>query len=324
MLIKNLYPMEDIIPPIPREAILDELTKERFVRKTNNGNNEIFIISDYDSPNTMLEIGRLREISFRESGGGTGMSTDIDDYDRGENGFKQLLVWNPEDKEVVGGYRFIDCKNLHIDADGQVHTPTAKLFNYSQCFINDYLPITLELGRSFVQPLYQPSRNVRKGMYSLDNLWDGLGALVVDYPNARYFFGKVTMYSHFDVYARDLILHFMHKYFPDPDALVVPHIPLSIQTPVSELEAAFTEGSYEGDYKLLVQLVRNRNENIPPLFNAYMNLSSTMRTFGTALNAGFGEVEETGIMLTIPDIYDAKKDRHTKTYRKNETPSHLT
>lgn len=315
--------MEELLPPISREAILDELTKERFMRNTNNGNNEIYIISDFDSPNTMLEIGRLREISFRESGGGTGMSTDIDDYDRGENGFKQLLVWNPEDQEIVGGYRFIDCKNLDIDDEGEVHTPTAKLFKYSSQFISEYLPFTIELGRSFVQPLYQVSRNVRKGMYSLDNLWDGLGALVVDYPQTKYFFGKVTMYSHFDPYARDLILHFMQKYFPDPDSLVVPHVPLPVLTPVNELDAAFTEGNYEADFKLLVQLVRARNEHVPPLFSAYMNLSSTMRTFGTALNAEFGEVEETGIMITIADIFDAKKDRHTKTYQKGESPIHL-
>lgn len=312
--------MDSIIPPIEKKLLLQELNKEKFLRNTNNGNNEIYIVTAEDSPNLMQEIGRLREISFRESGGGTGKSTDIDRFDLGPNGFKQLIVWNPEENEIVGGYRFIDCKLLEQNENGQVQTPTAGLFAYSAKFIQDFLPTTLELGRSFVQPAYQPSRNLRKGMYSLDNLWDGLGALVVDYPDSQYFFGKVTMYGHFDAFARDLILYFMKLYFPDPDQLVYPHYPLQYKTDQLLLQNVFEGNNYESDYKVLVQKVRAQNENVPPLVSAYMNLSSTMRTFGTALNAKFGEVEETGILIKISDIFDAKKDRHLNTYIKGEQP----
>lgn len=314
--------MERVIDAVHKELLKSELTSEKFQRNTNNGNNEIYIFSGDEAPYLMQEVGRLREISFRDSGGGTGMETDIDDYDFGEDGFKQLIVWNPEEEEIVGGYRFVDCKILKIDDHRQVHTPTAKLFHYSEKFINDYLPFTIELGRSFVQPSYQPSKNIRKGMYSLDNLWDGLGALAVDYPDAKYFFGKVTMYGHFNSVARDFILYFFNLYFPDKEKLVTPHIPLIYKTDAKELEAAFKGNDYESDYKNLVQLVRARNEGIPPLFNAYMNLSSTMRTFGTALNASFGEVEETGIMVTINDIFSAKKDRYIHSYIKGEMPKH--
>ncbi len=304
--------MEAIIPPVERETLRHELTKERFVRKTNNGDNEIYIISDVDSPMTMQEIGRLRELSFRDSGGGTGMAVDIDDYDLGENGFKQLIVWNPEDQAIMGGYRFIHCKNLDISANGQVKTPTAKLFHYSPHFVKDFIPWTIELGRSFVQPEYQPSKNLRKGMYALDNLWDGLGALIVDYPDVKYFFGKVTMYRHFDAFARDLILYFMKLYFPDPDKLVYPHDPLSNKTDANRIEQVFKGNDYAGDYKILVQQVRKQGENIPPLVNAYMALSATMRTFGTAWNKSFGDVEETGIIITINDIFPEKKDRYIR------------
>jgi hypothetical protein len=315
--------MVEVIAPVDTEILISELVSERFLRKTNNGNNEIYVISAVDSPNLMREIGRLREISFRDSGGGTGMSIDIDDYDLGENGFKQLIVWNPEENEVVGGYRFIECKNLHVDKNNHVHTPTAKLFAYSEKFIKEYLPYTIELGRSFVQPAYQPSKNFRKGMYSLDNLWDGLGALIIDYPETRYFFGKVTMYGHFQAYARDLILYFMNLYFPDPDHLVYPHEPLPYKTDLETIENTFSGKNYEQDFKLLTQLVRNENESIPPLFNAYMSLSGTMRTFGTALNASFGEVEETGIIVKLMDIFESKKDRHLISYIKGELPKHL-
>lgn len=315
--------IEPIIEAIPREAILKELTRERFMRKTNFGNNELYVIHASEAPAVMQEIGRLRELSFRDSGGGTGSAVDIDEFDLQENGFKQLIVWSPEDLEIIGGYRFLDCSLLKPAKDGHIHTPTAHLFHYTPKFIADFLPYTIELGRSFVQPAYQPSKNLRKGMYSLDNLWDGLGALTVDYPHIRYFFGKVTMYDHFEAFARDLILHFLHTYFPDQDRLVYPHQPLPYKTDPAKLKALIKGGNYAGDYKALVQLVRQHGENIPPLVNAYMNLSPTMRTFGTALNAEFGEVEETGILVTIGDIFAEKKDRHTNSYVKGDLPLHL-
>lgn len=315
--------METVKDAVDRALLKSELTRERFLRNTMNGNNEIYVFKGDEAPHLMNEVGRLREISFREAGGGTGLAIDVDDYDFGEGGFHQLIVWNPEAEDIVGGYRYVDCSILRIDADGQVHTPTAKLFHYSEKFVREYLPYTIELGRSFVQPAYQPTKNLRKGMYSLDNLWDGLGGLVTEYPAARYFFGKVTMYGHFEAHARDLILYFFNLYFPDREALVTPHIPLVLKTPADQLSAFFEGNNYEADYKKLVQLVKTYNEAIPPLFNAYMNLSSTMRTFGTALNASFGEVEETGIMITINDIFNAKRDRYINTYVKGETPRHL-
>ncbi len=312
--------MEKLIDAVDKRLLKAELTHKHFLRNTNNGGNEIFVFKAEDAPNLMNEVGRLRELSFRESGGGTGMAIDVDDYDFGEGGFSQLIVWNPEEEEIVGGYRYVDCKILKIGENGQVHTPTAHLFHYTEKFIKEFLPYTIELGRSFVQPAYQPTKNLRKGMYSLDNLWDGLGGLVKEHPESRYFFGKVTMYGHFEEHARDLILYFFNLYFPDKDKLVVPHIPLVYKTAPEELANYFEGRDYEVDYKKLIQLVRSYNEGIPPLFNAYMNLSSTMRTFGTALNASFGKVEETGIMITIDDIFTAKKDRYINSYIKGESP----
>ncbi|PKP33823.1 MAG: hemolysin [Bacteroidetes bacterium HGW-Bacteroidetes-17] len=307
--------METIMPPVNKASLEKELNDEIFIRNTNFGNNEIYVFTAHDSPNLMQEVGRLREITFRDAKGGTGKSIDIDSFDTSEIPFKQLIVWNPEDKEIIGGYRFIHCKNLQINEKGVVSTPTAELFKYSEKFVKEFLPCTIELGRSFVQPLYQPSNNIRKGMYSLDNIWDGLGSIMVDNPDVKYLFGKVTMYPHFNVYARDIILFFMEKYFPDKDELVRPHKPMNYTTDADELNRVFTSRSYDEDYKILVQKVRSLGENIPPLFNAYMNLSSTMRTFGTALNDHFGLVEETGIMVTVDDIFEVKKDRHVTTYK---------
>lgn len=317
--------MNKIIDPVPVADIMSELTLERFFRKTNNGGNELYIVNAHNSPAIMREIGRLREISFRDSGGGTGLDCDIDVFDtRDENFFEQLIVWNPIDKAIVGGYRFLLCDQLPVDDNGQVDTPTSELFLYSEMFVKEYLPSTLELGRSFVQPDYQPSKSLSKGLYSLDNLWDGLGSLRDLYPTAEYYFGKVTMYPQLDRTARDMILYFIQKHFPDKENLVAPkpELNLPIKTDPAELEAIFTGENYQENYKILVKHVRERGAAVPPLVNAYMSLSPTLRSFGTALNPGFGSVEETGMLLTMSDMFEEKAQRHM-TYDKNEVPMHL-
>jgi len=310
--------MKTIIPPVDKRLLEKELTSERFLRNTNNGNNEIYLVSDNDSPAVIREIGRLREVTFRDAGGGTGKELDIDAYDKGEYAFKQLVLWDPQEKEIIGGYRFIHCNDLEIINNNEVKSPTASLFKYSDKFIKEYFPYTIELGRSFVQPLYQPTFNLRRGMYALDNLWDGIGAVIVDNENIKYMFGKVTMYPDFDTLARDMILFFLHKYFPDNEQLIFPIDPLIIETSEKILNNIFTGCNYDEDYKTLIQKVRKLEENVPPLVNAYMNLSATMKTFGTAVNRRFGDVEETGILLTVEDIFPIKKDRHLTSYKKEK------
>jgi hypothetical protein len=302
--------IEDLILPIDKALLVSELTPQKFVKNTNNANNEIYIFTHHDSPNLMLEIGRLRELTFRDAGGGTGRSMDIDEFDTMDSPFKQLIVWNPRDQEIVGGYRFLHLRYLKFDDHGHPMTPTAEIFKFSRKFIDEFQDKTIELGRSFVQPEYQPMYNLRKGMYSLDNIWDGLGAIISGNPDVEYFFGKFTMYTTFNQYARDLLLYFLNHYFPDSDKLVYPINPLGYHHDTADLAANFTGATYDENYKILNQLIRARKENIPALVNAYMNLSSTMRTFGTCINPFFGDVEETGIMICIPDIYDHKKERH--------------
>lgn len=310
--------METIIPPVDRELIEKELNEDRFIRNTNNANNRIYVITHHDSPNTMREIGRLREMTFRDAGGGTGKAIDMDQYDTDEVPFKQLIVWDPREREIIGGYRFIHGKEIRKNKDGTLRTPTGKLFNISDKFIKEYLPVTVELGRSFVQTFYQPTVDLRRGMYSLDNIWDGLGAIVIDNPDIKYLFGKVTLYPHYDQLAKDLLYYFISKYFPDKEGLISPKEPIELSTPEKVLKSIFSGCNYDEDYKILVHKIRSVNEHVPPLFNAYMNLSATMKSFGSAVNPAFGNVEEMGIIVTIADIYDYKKDRHISTYLKDD------
>lgn len=305
--------MKTIIPKVERQLLDQELTSDKFLSDTNNGGNEIYVFTAHDSPYLMREVGRLREITFRDAGGGTGFELDVDKYDEFEKPFQQLIVWNPTDKEIVGGYRFIHGKDIEIK-NGEVESATSHLFKYSDKFLKEYLPYSLELGRSFVQPNYQPTFNLRKGMYSLDNLWDGLGAMIVEAPGVKYLFGKMTMYTDYNKKARDILLYFMYNFFSDKDNLLLPHEQLKLETPESEIEAIFTGSTFEENYRFLIQSLRANKENIPPLFSAYMNLSQTMRIFGTAVNDEFGYVEETGMMITIDDVYEKKKKRYVQSY----------
>lgn len=298
-----------IIPAIDKEILKAELQASGLIRHTRKGDNEIYIINVHNAPNVIREIGRLREVTFRTAGGGTGEALDLDQYDTEDPCYQQLIVWSPEDEEIVGGYRYILCKEA-IDADGTIHLSTAHYFDFTDRFVNDYLPHTCELGRSWVQPNYQPSVNPRKGLYALDNIWDGLGALVRQHPEIKYFFGKVTMYPTYNRECRDFLLHFMHYYFPDNEHLMKPFHPLKQEYDRNYADSQLTGLEFKEGFKVLNNYVRARGENIPPLVNIYMNLSPTMKTFGTAVNPDFGDVEETGILVTIADIYEDKKERH--------------
>jgi hypothetical protein len=306
--------MQDIISPVEKSDIKKELTPDKFLRHTNYGNNELYIVTYHDSPTTMREIARLREVTFRAAGGGTGKELDLDKFDYAEDPYKQLISWDPEEEEILGGYRYKVCDKETKPENLATH----KMFHFSEKFMQEFLPYTIELGRSFIQPKFQSTGSARKTLYALDNLWDGLGALVVKNPNNEYFFGKVTMYPHFNQKARDLILHFLHKEFFDAYDLVHPKKPEKITTDEKELDQIFTGDNYDQNLKILSQEVRKLGENIPPLINAYMNLSRTMKIFGTALNKSFGNVEETGIMITISDIYPKKKKRHVETFREEQ------
>ena len=311
----TLYPiyyviMENIINPISKELLKAELTEDKRLRHTNRGSNDLYIIDAHNSPNVMLEIGRLREIAFRASGGGTGKSVDIDDFDTMEIPYKQLVVWNPDAEEIIGGYRYIHGADVKFDDKGQPILATSHMFHFSEKFIHEYLPRTLELGRSFVAIEYQASRGDTKGLFALDNLFDGLSALTVVLDDAEYFFGKMTMYPSYDRLARDMILYFLDKHFGDRRHLVSSYHPLFIEHNPKLFRELFTEKDFKLDYRILNAQVRQRGCNIPPLVNAYMNLSPTMLVFGTAINHEFGEVEETGILIGVNELHEDKRKRH--------------
>jgi hypothetical protein len=307
---------EDIIKPISKDLLKSELTPERLLRTTNKSHNHIYVITAANAPHVMQEIGRLREIAFRTSGGGTGKAVDIDEFDTMENGCKQLIVWNPEAEEIIGGYRYLFGDNWQLNDEGQPNLAMNHMFNFSDKFMKEYAPYTVELGRSFVSLEYQNVRKNTKSIFALDNLWDGLGALTVINPKCKYFLGKMTMYPSFVRRGRDMILYFLNKHFGDTEQLIVPINSQKIETPQEELERIFCEDDFKKDYRILNREVRQLGFNIPPLVNAYMNLSPTMKFFGTAINYEFGDVEESGILIAMDEIFEEKRIRHINSFVK--------
>jgi hypothetical protein len=304
--------MEKVIQAVDRDLIKRELTPDKFIGKTRKGDNMIFEVTAEDSPFTMREIGRLREISFRLGGGGTGKACDIDEFDTDpHNAYKQLLVWDSDNQEIIGGYRYIVCSALPTEK-----MATTEILTFSEKFKKEYLPWTIELGRSFIQPNYQSANIRRKSIYALDNLWDGLGALVAKYENIKYFFGKVTMYTGYNSRARNTLLCFLHKYFPDPDRLVTAYKPLQGIAEDPYINSLFDGLEYKDALKVMQRELKANGENVPPLIHSYMNLSPSMKVFETAINDFFGGVEETGILIKISDIYPEKIDRHVKPIRR--------
>ena len=302
----------DIIPPVSKDLLLSELTKDKMLRRTNYGANEIYVFTHKDCPNLMKELGRLREMTFRVAGGGTGKESDIDEFDISDDApYCQMIVWDPQHKQIIGGYRFLLGEYAQQNPNAKL--ATGHIFNYSDKFVNDYLPYTIELGRSFIQPDYQYLKNFRRGLFALDNLWDGIMALTSEYKHIKYWFGKFTMYKTYNVQARNILLSFLNLYFPDSESLVSPKLPIDFE--FEKNKADFSVNNFSDDYKKLKSELKNLNSKIPPLVNAYMKLSDSMKVFGTADNPEFGDVEETGILITINDTHESQRSRHLKNYR---------
>lgn len=302
--------MKPLIKPIDSDLIEIELKDAGLLRKTNKAGNELYIVDYFSSPNTLAEIGRLRELTFRDAGGGTGKACDLDKFDiDGSSGCKQLVLWNPDEKEIIGGYRFIYGQEAKM-VEGKPWLTSGHLFDYSDEFIADFLPSTIELGRSFICPKYQggPHLSSTKSLFALDNLWDGLGALIVKY-NAKYLFGKASIYPSFGEDAFLLMRHFLDLYFRDSNQLIYAKSPIDMSIP-SEISSLFSGVNYKEDYIVLKRELKNIDRHIPPLINAYMNVSPSMIAFDSSINEEFGNVFETGILVTTADMYPEKVKRH--------------
>ncbi|MCQ2310466.1 MAG: GNAT family N-acetyltransferase [Paludibacteraceae bacterium] len=307
--------MKPIIEPVSRDLLKQELTKHAFLRPTNKAENEIYDITANTAPNLMREIARLREISYRASGGSTGMELDMDDMDTMTNPYHQLLVWDPINEEIIGGYRYLCCAEATFSEDGQPYITSSHLYHYSEYFIKNYLPYTIELGRAFVQPKYQNRDMGVKSLYALDNIWDGIGAVLYNHPEIKYLIGKVTMYPQYDETSRNLIYAYLRRYHNDAKGLFRPKQPVDISCEGQELaDDLFMGDDPTLNYQILQRAIRARGTVIPPMFSAYLNVTDKLLSFGNAVNDELANVYETGILVNVEDINPDKQDRYIGVY----------
>jgi len=304
--------MIDIIAPVDVRLIKAELTPDKKIGDTNKGGNELYTVTFHDSPNTVREVGRLREIAFREGGACTGKDIDLDEYDTMEKPYHQLIVWDPEEEAIVGGYRYILGPEVEMKENGQPNLYTTFLFNLSETFIRDYLPHTIELGRSFVAPTYQSSKAGAKSIYVLDNLWDGIYSVVMMHPDIHYLYGMMTIHPTLDSASYSLIAHFLDKHFGDRNSLVTALFPPETSIPSALCSLILNEDDLKKDYRLLKTAVRKLGANIPPLVNSYMTLSPTMKIFGGSCDSGdLKGAVEVGLLI---DINQVEGDRFSRYY----------
>ena len=305
-----------IIDPVPVALLKAELTKSKKLEDTNKGHNELYIVTWHDSPNVVTEVGRLRELAFREAGGATGNAVDLDEYDKMEKPYKQLIVWDPENEAIIGGYRFLFGSDATFDENGQPVLASSHQFRFSQKFINEYLPHVIELGRNFVAPEYQSSKGGAKSIFAFDNLWDGLVAIIMKHPDLLYFFGKITLYPSYDHIAKDLIYHFLWKHYGDKEELVRPWDDQTVM-PESDpelMDMVVNKDDLLEDYKLLKAAAKMRGENVPPNVSAYISVTSRMSMFGTAVNRLMHNIEDSAVLIPFDEIYHDKKSRHIGAY----------
>jgi hypothetical protein len=299
-----------ILSNIRKELLLRELKQAQFIRKTNKDNNEIYIFDYHSAPNLMLEVARLRETTFRKAGGGTGNYLDIDNFDFQQQAYKQLIVWDPVQKEIAGGYRFAWVPEVTQSCRYLSRISFSSHFKLSDDFTGNYLPWSIELGRAFITPKYQSTGIIRKSIFILDNLWDGLGSLIKLYPDAKYFFGKVTLYRQFPLDAKLMLLKFMYNYFGQT-GLINPIHPMEFPFSSQKIHTGKTLYEIEKEYSELSGTMRRMGAPVPPMFNAYLKLSPSIKVMGTFHNEDFGNTDETAILITIRDIYTHKLERYT-------------
>jgi len=307
--------MSHIISPVSKNKLLPEITRQKLLRQTSKGGNEIYSFTMREAPSLMYEVARLRETSYRAAGCGSGNSIDIDDFDIEPKPYHQLIVWNPHEKEIVGGYRY---------AVGSEYTncicqlSMTHYFRFSQNFVNEILPYSIELGRAWVNPVYQPSSDTRKSIFALDNLWDGIGVVVSEHENIKHLYGKLTIPGNYNPIARILLQWVLRHYFRDKDNLLIPEKPIVIPEVLTLAGIQLSGNNFEEDFRVVSRYIKAMGLSIPPLVSSYIGLASKITTFGTTLNTELNNSFEIGMMINIKDIHKEKLSRYVFNHAEHE------
>ncbi|MFT7414762.1 MAG: putative hemolysin [Methylophagaceae bacterium] len=292
---------QTISHPQERRAIKKELQQAELLGETLDGK-KIYLF-DYQSDSTVMnEIGRLREVTFRQVGEGTGKKNDLDRYDRD---YRHLILWDEHELEIAGAYRLAEVKSLFLKSDTR-GIYSQELFDYDQEKMASFFEQGIELGRSFVSPKYWGKR-------SLDYLWYGIGAYLKRYPEIRYLFGPVSLSDSYPEFAKALIIIFYQHYFKDKAQLATARVPYRINSNIKQWANDVVTGlDYDADFKAMRVQLAHMNVSIPTLYKQYSDLCEMggVRFIDFNVDADFGNCIDGLVMVDLQALKPAKHKRY--------------
>jgi len=303
---KELFkPIENIIHPVKTKLIRNELKNSQLIGETKDG--KFVYLFDYASNSSVMrEIGRLRELSFRQVQEGTGNTLDVDSYDRY---YRHLILWDEEELEIIGSYRIGEAKNI-LKEKGKIGLYTNSLFKFDHTLI-PYLENAIELGRSFIQPRYQ-------GKHSLDYLWYGIGAYLHQHPEIRYMFGPVSLSTSLPKEAQKIIASFYTDLFGHENTLSIPRLPFEFDQ-VKDFKQ-FKNISNETEYKRAFSILKGKMADfgvkIPILYKQYVELCQPggCKFLGFNIDPKFSHCIDALILVDINTIKEKKRQRYIDTH----------
>jgi putative hemolysin len=291
---------KSIAHPESRQALKKELSNGELLGQTRDGK-QILLMNWEPGSALMREIGRLRELSFRKVGEGTGKRRDTDNYDLY---YRHLVLWDEAELEVVGSYRIGEVGVILVNQGGE-GLYTHSLFKFSKNF-DRYARQSIELGRSFVQPRYWGTR-------ALDYLWQGVGAYLRHHPEIGYMYGPVSISAHYPKPARDLMVDFFKRYFVTKEDLGHAKVPYEIsQSTWDEFGQVFSGDDYDADLQELKNQLALFDLTIPTLFKQYTDLceSGGVRFLDFGIDPEFAGCTDGMILVEIARVKASKRKRY--------------
>ena len=299
---RSLFVTEKTIVHLQQQrTVKKELQQGELLGETFDGKKIILFDFQPDSA-VMHEIGRLREVSFRQVGEGTGQGRDLDRYDRDS---RHLILWDEDELEIAGAYRLVEVGRLLKQPDTRgIYSQT--LFDYDNEKMQPYFEQGIELGRSFVNPKYWGKR-------SLDYLWYAIGAYLNRYPNIRYLFGPVSLSNSYPDIAKAVITQFYQHYFPDTEDLAKAYFPYRATAGEKANANALIKGdNYKADFVALRQQLNSINVTIPTLYKQYADICEAGGApfIDFNIDSDFGYCIDGLVMVDLQQLKPAKRKRY--------------
>ena len=295
---KPLFATENTIAhPQDRRAIKQELKSALLLGETAD-QKKIYLFDYQPDSAVMQEIGRLREMTFRQVGEGTGKKRDLDQYDRD---YRHLILWDEQELEIAGAYRIGEVGRIH-ESGREIYS--AELFDY-QDKMQPYFAKGIELGRSFVSPKYWGKR-------SLDYLWYGIGAYLKQFPEVQYLFGPVSLSNSYPEFGKALIVEYYRRYFADADNLAIARTPYQMDAEMLDRVNATFEGSAETDFVLMREQLTHMQVTVPTLYKQYADVCEPggVRFIDFNVDANFGHCIDGLVMVDLHKLRDNKRKRY--------------